>query len=399
MNQISGEDNTQSTKEDEEGLASFKFSNVFKGIFLFLLVVIVLGTISSFITNKNSDDFSKFENDYFSFEYPANWTEYDEALNIPTIKAGFVDQNNEVLFKDNVIIEVIDTPLLAPDARYIADKTVETMKLIEKENGLSDFKKNNFIEKNYSNYRAGILTAEYKISQTGATVVLTQYIIPIGNKSYVLSLSVSKQNYEKANETIIPKVVDSFLIKKPYGNTTSLEEKEAQEQKQQEEAQKEEISEDNQSVPSIEAQKKYYIQTTKPEVDAVLTEYDFVWESLWSKTFSGLSEGSIGFSDGIKNLKVAQKRYEKLYIKIQELPANELDDETKKKIGSFVVEIQDALTFRLEAIKQAKKMLEKEDLSSSKIEGIQTIVGDSDNYLYQALAYLTQVEQKFDIKR
>lgn len=150
--------------------------------------------------------------------------------------------------------------------------------------------------------------------------------------------------------------------------------------------------------PSLEEQKEYYLKETKPAIEAINEDYDFAWETLWTYTFNGLSDGSISFTDGIKKLETAEKRYDRLYKKAQEIPTEGLDKENTNKVGSYVVEIQDAISFRLEAINEAIKMLKDEDLSQSNIEGIYTIVSDANSFMMQAVAYFTDIEKTLNDK-
>ena len=178
----------------------------------------------------------------------------------------------------------------------------------------------------------------------------------------------------------------------------ALAEKEVQETLK-EEADKVTQSVDEQNTPPTEAQKTYYIDSTKPGIDYVLDEYDLIWESLWTKTFTGLSDGSTSFVDGYAKLKTAQKRYDRLYEKIGEIPTGNLGKEQQKKVGSFSLEMEDSVGLRLEAITKAKKMLDKEDLSASTINEIQEIVEGADNFLLQARSYISEVEKEFGITR
>lgn len=148
----------------------------------------------------------------------------------------------------------------------------------------------------------------------------------------------------------------------------------------------------------IEKQKEYYIETIKPEFDFVVSEYNLIWESLWVKTFKDLGEGTLSFAEGYKKLEVAQIRYERLYEKIGGIPTDDLDKERKNKIGSICVEFEDAVAFRMEAIKKAKYMLDNENISESTVQDIESIVDDADGYFLQAINEQSDLEKDIGVE-
>ncbi|MFD0868812.1 hypothetical protein [Paenibacillus residui] len=148
----------------------------------------------------------------------------------------------------------------------------------------------------------------------------------------------------------------------------------------------------------LDAQRDFYIKTTKPEIDHIVDEFDFIWETLWTYTFQSVTDGKITSSEAWKKLDTAKKRYDLIYQQTGELPTDGLDKELKKKLGSFQVEIEDAIAFRLEAIKKAKKMFDKGEFPASEVNDIQDIVDQSGDYFLQGILYLTDIENTLGIE-
>lgn len=148
----------------------------------------------------------------------------------------------------------------------------------------------------------------------------------------------------------------------------------------------------------LEVQKDVYIRTTKPEIDHIVDEFDFIWETLWTYTFQSVTDGKITSSEAWKKLDTANKRYDLIYQQTGEIPVDGFDKELKKKLGSFQVEIEDAIAFRLEAIKKAKKMFDKGEFPASEVNDIQDIVDQSGDYFLQGLSILTEIEKTLGIE-
>lgn len=147
-----------------------------------------------------------------------------------------------------------------------------------------------------------------------------------------------------------------------------------------------------------EEQKEYYISTTKPSIDAAMEEYDLVWSSLWTATFKAIGEGTMDIFEGYKKLDAAEKRYDKLYQEMN-FPTDQLDKELNSKLGSARVDLEDAVAFRIEAIKKAKKMLDSGDITPSVLSEIEEVISGADGYMIKALVQIVEVENRFGIVR
>lgn len=152
------------------------------------------------------------------------------------------------------------------------------------------------------------------------------------------------------------------------------------------------------TIISLDKQKEYYTEFTKPEIDFIIEEFDLVWDSLWSKTFTQISGGSMDLNEGYEKLNTAEKRYDRLYDRLNKVPDMGLDKERKKQIGSFSVEIQDSVGLRIEAIKKAKKMFDKGKLIPSTLAEIKEIIDGSDEYMQQAVLILAPIDKELSVE-
>lgn len=183
---------------------------------LILLIIAFFSGESDTSNTALNDGYVRHEHKEFTIEYPKTWKSIKPStieLNMPTdtIKVMFFDENEDSF--DNLNIEVQEADFIAPSAEYLANLTVNQMQLFgESMFGMSNFTKIDFNEKKYGQFKAGVLTSKYEISQTGHELVLSQYIVPIKNKVYVLSITTNLDNYEE-DKDMINRIIDSFTIK------------------------------------------------------------------------------------------------------------------------------------------------------------------------------------------
>ncbi|AZS15319.1 hypothetical protein EI981_13175 [Paenibacillus lutimineralis] len=152
------------------------------------------------------------------------------------------------------------------------------------------------------------------------------------------------------------------------------------------------------SIP-LDKQKEYYTEFTKPEIDSVIDEFDLVWDSLWIKTFTEISDGSMDIYEGYEKLDTAEKRYDRLYDRLNKVPDKGLEKDRKKQIGSFSVEVQDSIGLRIEVIKKAKKMFDTGKIIPSTLAEIKQIIEGSDEYMQQAILILTSIDKELSIEQ
>jgi len=152
-------------------------------------------------------------------------------------------------------------------------------------------------------------------------------------------------------------------------------------------------------VIDLKVSKDFYVNDVKPEVDYIFDEIDLIWTSLWAKTFKGASDGSINALTGYNNMKTVEVRLDRLYEKISVIPQDKLSKDQKKKIGSFRVELEDAVAFRMEAVKKAKKMFNKEDYSPSTLSEIESLIEQSEEYILNGMKEILELEKEFESTR
>lgn len=181
-----------------------------KKVILFFTMLAIFSACSQEIAS--SDEYKKFDNDEFSFEYPADWVEADMSnFNMAAnIKASFVSEKTG----NNIIVEVHENEFLSPSAEFTANLIVDQFELFGVAWGISEYEKLNYIERDYNGQKAGVLYAQYKIAQTGQLILTAQYIVPFGQKSYVLTYTIFEVvgSEEEMHESI-NRIFDSFQIK------------------------------------------------------------------------------------------------------------------------------------------------------------------------------------------
>ncbi len=161
-------------------------------------------TENSDVQKADAVEMKTYKADDFSIDYPASWVEYDTtAFNQPSIKVAFNDPAPKVQFADNVnvtvapvdanatIKQVVDTTL----AYYQQDTTnMANFKLLSND---QDATRN-----------VGIIVGEYKQAQVN--VVLTQAIVADHGTLYTLSISMSKDTYDKGGKEQTQQMLTAF---------------------------------------------------------------------------------------------------------------------------------------------------------------------------------------------
>ncbi|MFD0717268.1 hypothetical protein [Paenibacillus sp. GCM10027626] len=68
-------------------------------------------------------------------------------------------------------------------------------------------------------------------------------------------------------------------------------------------------------------------------------------------------------------------------------------------LSAVTVEIEDAISFRKEAVKKAKKMFDKEEYSSSTLDDIESLIEQSEEYIVNGVTEIIKLEKEFGISR
>lgn len=189
--------------------------------FLILAVILVISGCGANVASsaaEGSDGLKTYDGGKVSFKYPENWKQPDKS-DLPAVaqqsEVMFGDFSGSGKFASNVNVVIQESPGLAPSATIQADQTDNMMKSMGATLGISDYKRLGFTERVYGEkFKAGVLTAEFTLSQTGDKVASIQYYVPIGAKTYIMTLSFDKESFDaKKYDTLIEKMVGSFTVK------------------------------------------------------------------------------------------------------------------------------------------------------------------------------------------
>jgi hypothetical protein len=193
-----------------------------KSILLFVIILFAAGcskVTSVASTDESTDGYKTFNGEDFTFIYPKSWVKSDvnstgaDKSITSGIKVMFIDPSANGNFRDNLNVEVTQSPALAPSAEYTANLTSDKMTLNGNVYGIRNYKKIDFHTDKRGQLNIGLLTAEYEIAQNGTKVVFSDCIIPSGTKTYILTFITTKDRYETIKDTTIKKVIDSFNVK------------------------------------------------------------------------------------------------------------------------------------------------------------------------------------------
>ncbi|BFH60024.1 PsbP-related protein [Paenibacillus azoreducens] len=170
-------------------------------------------------TPKESDEekTATAETKEFSFVYPASWEAVDLAkLNQPLVKAAYANPDTKAAFADNVNVTGAANNSDAT-AKAIADATVAQYESGAFGDAIKNYKKISYDDKANN---SGVLIGEYTQGQSGVQVVVAQYIVPASPNMYTLSISYTKESYDKGGKEMVQKMVDSFKVTQTAATAT-----------------------------------------------------------------------------------------------------------------------------------------------------------------------------------
>jgi hypothetical protein len=181
-----------------------------------LLICLMSLFILTSCTNKSmttQGEWKTFSGNGIEFSYPSSWVSVNpNKIGIQPIPIAliYVNQDNGG-FKDNLNLMIQESPFLAPSAEEQANQTESWFKLYSQTSGVKDYRKEGFTPKNIGDVKAGILTGEYTISQNDIRVKSAQFIVPYGQKTFILTFTCKIDDWESYQPTF-NKIVDSFKL-------------------------------------------------------------------------------------------------------------------------------------------------------------------------------------------
>ncbi|MGE7869559.1 ribonuclease [Bacillus paramycoides] len=174
--------------------------------------------------------------------------------------------------------------------------------------------------------------------------------------------------------------------------------KEEEQKKQQDKATKKE-----ESKPAVNADKVTYENEIKPTIDAMIKEYDEIWNQDWRPIWEEASKdpASIDKNTLKGKMESVTNRYDELSNKNTSFKSGEklTDPVLKEKIEKFRVDFGLAINYRSNAANAVNQWLKGLAPMESRMEESQKSIKLSDQKLISAVANLTEIESKLGVKR
>lgn len=184
-----------------------------------IIALLASGCAVNTAAPAKGDGYATYKGEGVSFKYPESWVAPDKSK-LPASAKNLVifgDYTSGASFSNNVNITVTESAALAPSAEVQSNQIAATMKLAGEQWGMSDYTRVKFQEQDYAvgdkHYKAGLMASEATISQTGTKIEQIAYIVPIGTKTYTMTITVDKAGFDaKKYDAFIQKMVDTFTV-------------------------------------------------------------------------------------------------------------------------------------------------------------------------------------------
>ena len=190
---------------------------------------------------------------------------------------------------------------------------------------------------------------------------------------------------------------------KEEASTTKEEEKskeveETAEEKAAREAEEAKAKEEA-AAKKLEEEKTYYLNNVKTKVDSQMSRYDEIWNTLWTPTFEGVSNGTVDIYTAYSNMKSIENQYNALYSSLGEIPEEGLSKENKELLAEFKSKMKSAALWRGNAAEKAQEMFDEGDYSPSSLEDMKTDISYADSEMISAVVSLTSLEMDLGVER
>ncbi|MFE6139953.1 ribonuclease [Bacillus sp. NPDC057893] len=174
--------------------------------------------------------------------------------------------------------------------------------------------------------------------------------------------------------------------------------KKEEQKKQQDEAKKKE-----EPKPAVNADKATYENEIKPTIDAMIKEYDEIWNQDWRPIWGEASKDPASIDKNVLKEKMESitNRYDELSNKNTAFKSGaKLNDPVlKEKIEKFRVEFGLATNYRSNAGRAVAQGIKGIAPLKGRMEEAQKSIKLSDQKLINAVASLTEVESKLGVSR
>ncbi|HGH7180277.1 TPA: ribonuclease [Bacillus luti] len=194
-----------------------------------------------------------------------------------------------------------------------------------------------------------------------------------------------------------PKEKASTNTKQETKKDDPKKEQEEPKKKQDEEKKKEEIK------PAVNDDKTTYEKEIKPTIDALIKEYDEIWDQDWRPIWGEASKDPESLDKNAlkEKMESVTNRYDALSNKNTAFKSGSklTDPVLKEKIEKFRVEFGLATNYRSNAGRAVTQGIKGVAPLKGRMEEAQKSIKLSDQKLINALANLTEVESKLGVSR
>ncbi|MEK4620688.1 ribonuclease [Bacillus sp. FSL K6-0273] len=153
----------------------------------------------------------------------------------------------------------------------------------------------------------------------------------------------------------------------------------------------------------LNSDKATYEKEIKPKIDAMIKEYDEIWNQEWRPIWAQASKDpkSVSPSTLKEKMDIVSSRYDDLSKKNTNLKETQKinDPILKEKLDKFKVELGLAINYRSNAASVVTQWIKGLAPMESRMEESKKSVQLSDEKLLSAVANLTEVESKLGVKR
>ena len=134
-----------------------------------------------------------------------------------------------------------------------------------------------------------------------------------------------------------------------------------------------------------------------------MNDYMAIYDALlvsWQETMTGVGEGTMSMLDGYNSVKELNERYYALWKQVSSLkPIEGMSKDDKEVLTSIVNSFEIAIVQWQTNTKDMMKMLDKGDISNSKISKIQDNIGVADSHIAQMVVGKVILDTKFGFEQ
>ncbi|MCU5656419.1 ribonuclease [Bacillus mycoides] len=198
-------------------------------------------------------------------------------------------------------------------------------------------------------------------------------------------------------------VIDGSNDSKEKASTNPKQESKKDAPKKEEQKKQDEAKKKEEPKPAVNADKATYENEIKPTIDAMINEYDEIWNQDWKPIWREASKDPESLDKNAlkEKMESVTNRYDELSNKNStfKIGSKLTDPVLKEKIEKFRVEFGLAINYRSNAGKAVTQGIKGVAPLKGRMEEAQKSIKLSDQKLINAIANLTEVESKLGVSR